>query len=153
MSYRFAEVIKIVASVTAGVAIGAVSQAYAQGPMSSPRLESLSNNPSLGDRLELAQTPIGNLQRRPAGLTIAGEIRSVVGNEFVLDDGTGQIIVDAGPIWYHQLDLQTGDRVTVVGEYDDYDFDAYSITLDGGEVVNIRNAGGPPPWAGGPNRR
>lgn len=153
MSYRFAELIKIAVSVTAGIAIGAVSQTYAQGPMSSPRSEEVPSVSSLGDHLEMAQTPIGDLQQRPAGLTISGEIRSVVGNEFVLDDGTGQIIVDAGPIWYHQLDLQTGDRVTVVGEYDDYDFDAHSITLDGGEVVNIRNAGGPPPWAGGPNRR
>jgi uncharacterized protein YdeI (BOF family) len=99
-----------------------------------------------------AQVPIGELQQR-FGVTISGEIRSVVGNEFILDDGTGQIIVDAGPMWYHQLNLREGERVTVVGEYDDYDFDAFEITQSNGEVLRIRNAGGSPPWAGGPNRR
>ncbi|MEB3883145.1 DNA-binding protein [Lyngbya sp. CCY1209] len=95
-----------------------------------------------------AQTPIGNLQRH-SGVSIYGTVRSVVGNEFILDDGTGQIIVDAGPRWYHQISLREGEKVKVVGEYDDYDFDAYSITRDNGEVIRIRNAEGPPPWAGG----
>ncbi|MGF1496051.1 MAG: OB-fold nucleic acid binding domain-containing protein [Elainellaceae cyanobacterium] len=94
-----------------------------------------------------AQIPIRYLHRDP-GVTIAGEIRSVVGNEFILDDGTGQVIVDGGPIWYHQLNLQEGEQVTVVGEYDDYDFDAFSITRGSGEVIRIRDAEGPPPWAG-----
>jgi hypothetical protein len=98
-----------------------------------------------------AQIPIRDLQRDP-GVSVSGEIRSVVGNEFILEDGTGQIIVDAGPRWYHQLNLRQGEKVTVVGEYDDYDFDAFSITRSNGEVIRIRNAGGPPPWAGGRGR-
>ncbi len=99
-----------------------------------------------------AQTPIGELQRT-RGMTISGEIISVVGNEFILSDGTGEIIVDAGPLWYHQLNLQQGERVTVTGEYDDYDFDAYSIVRGNGERIQIRNpGGGPPPWAGGRRR-
>lgn len=98
-----------------------------------------------------AQTAIRDL-RRVSDLTINGEIRSIVGNEFILDDGTGQIIVDAGPRWYHQLNLRQGERVTIVGEYDDYDFDAFSITRSNGEVIRIRQAGGPPPWAGGRHR-
>jgi hypothetical protein len=57
--------------------------------------------------------------------TIAGEIRSVIGNEFILDDGTGQIIVDGGPLWYHEIEVWENDWVTVVGVYDDYDFDAF----------------------------
>jgi hypothetical protein len=40
-----------------------------------------------------------------------------------------------------------------VGEYDDYDFDAYSITRSNGEVIQIRNGPGRPPWAGGPPTR
>ncbi|WP_316436042.1 hypothetical protein [Leptolyngbya sp. NK1-12] len=98
-----------------------------------------------------AQIPIRDLQRNP-GTSISGEIRSVVGNEFILDDGTGQIIVDAGPRWYHQLSLEPGEQVTVVGEYDDYDFDAFRITRSNGEVIQIREGGGPPPWAGGRRR-
>lgn len=101
-----------------------------------------------------AQIQIRDLQRQP-GTSIAGEIRSVVGNQFILADGTGQIIVDAGPRWYQQLDLSAGERVTVNGEYDDNaeEFEAYSITRNNGVVIQIRPPAGPPPWAGGPNRR
>jgi uncharacterized protein YdeI (BOF family) len=103
--------------------------------------------------LTVANIPIRELRQRQLGLTIAGEITSVVGNEFILSDGTGQIVVDAGPMWYHQLNLQVGEQVTVVGKYDDYDFDAFTITRSNGEVLTIRPPQGPPPWAGGPRRR
>jgi uncharacterized protein YdeI (BOF family) len=106
----------------------------------------------VGVSVAQAQVSIRDLQRNP-GISISGEIRSVVGNEFILDDGTGQIIVDAGPRWYHQLNFTSGERITVVGEYDDEDFDAYTITRNDGEVIQIRDAGGPPPWAGGRGRR
>ncbi|AFY81218.1 OB-fold nucleic acid binding domain-containing protein [Oscillatoria acuminata] len=99
-----------------------------------------------------AQIPIRELQRT-SGLTIAGEIRSVVGNEFILDDGTGQIIVDAGPRWYHQLDFREGERVAVMGKYEGYDFDAFTITRENGEVLRIRESEGPPPWSGGRRNR
>jgi hypothetical protein len=95
-----------------------------------------------------AQTPIGEL-RRHEDTTIRGTIRSVVGNEFILSDGTGEIIVDAGPLWYRQLDLRVGEEVTVLGEYDDYDFDAFRITYSNGEVIQIREGNGPPPWSDG----
>jgi hypothetical protein len=100
----------------------------------------------------LAQVPIGELQRR-SGTTISGTVRSVVGNEFILDDGTGQIIVDAGPRWYQEINVSEGEQVTVTGEYDDYDFDAFSIIRSSGEVIQVRSGPGRPPWAGGPNRR
>jgi uncharacterized protein YdeI (BOF family) len=106
----------------------------------------------VGVSVAQAQVSIRDLQRNQ-GISISGEIRSVVGNEFILDDGTGQVIVDAGPRWHHQLNFTPGERVTVVGEYDDEDFDAYTITRDDGEVIQIRQAGGPPPWAGGRGRR
>lgn len=48
--------------------------------------------------------------------------------------------------------LLAGEQVTVVGEYDDYDFDAFTITRGNGDVLTIRNSQGPPPWAGGPDR-
>lgn len=93
-----------------------------------------------------ANTSIRNLQRN-SGVTISGTVRSVVGNEFILDDGTGEIIVDAGPRWYHQVNLTQGERVTVVGENDDDDFDAHRITRANGEVIKIRDGAGRPPWA------
>ncbi|MBE9181615.1 DNA-binding protein [Oculatella sp. LEGE 06141] len=99
-----------------------------------------------------AQTPIEEL-RRDAGTTISGTVRNVVGNEFILDDGTGQIIVDAGPTWYHQLSIREGEQLTVVGEYDNYDFDAFRITRSNGDVITIRSGSGRPPWAGGRDRR
>ncbi len=100
----------------------------------------------------LAQIPIDSLTRT-RGITISGTIRSVVGNDFILDDGTGQIIVDAGPLRWHQLKLEEGEQVTVVGEYSDYEFDAFQITRSNGEVLNIRPASGPPPWSGGGRNR
>jgi uncharacterized protein YdeI (BOF family) len=106
----------------------------------------------IGMETARAQTPIRDLQRN-AGVTISGEIQSIVGNEFILEDDTGEIIVDAGPRWYHQLSLRSGERVTVVGEYDDDDFDAFSITRSNGDTIRIREAGGPPPWAGGQSGR
>jgi uncharacterized protein YdeI (BOF family) len=99
----------------------------------------------------MANTQIEDLENR-RGITIIGEIQSVVGNDFVLNDGTGEVIVDAGPRWWHQLDLTTGESVTVVGEMDEGEFDAFSITRENGEVIDIRTTQGPPPWAGGPNR-
>jgi uncharacterized protein YdeI (BOF family) len=114
----------------------------------------LSTTTVLGGSVVQAQTPIRDLQRTP-GISVSGEIRCVIGNEFILDDGTGQLIVDAGPRWYRQLNLLSGERVTVVGEYDydDDDFDAYTITRDNGEVINIRQPGVPPPWESGRGRR
>ncbi|MFE4107619.1 DNA-binding protein [Almyronema epifaneia] len=105
-------------------------------------------------RVSIAQNPvpIQTLQRQP-GVAISGEVGDVVGNDFVLTDGTGQIVVDAGPQWYHQINIASGEQVTVVGEYDEGDFDAFSITRSNGEVIQIRPADGPPPWAGGPQRQ
>lgn len=107
---------------------------------------------SLSTPVAAQNVPIGSLQQRQ-GITITGTVQSIVGNEFILRDNTGEVIVDAGPRWYHQINLSPGERVTVVGEFDDYDFDAFRITRQNGEVIVIRNGPGRPPWAGGPRRR
>jgi len=107
---------------------------------------------SLSSFPAIAQVPIGDLRRDP-GTTIAGTVRAVVGNEFILDDGTGQVIVDAGPHWYHRVNIREGERLTVIGEYDDYDFDAFRIVRSNGEVIFIQSGEGPPPWAGERQRR
>ncbi len=66
-----------------------------------------------------APIPIRNL-RHTSETTTAGVVRSVVGNQFILDDGTGQLIVDLGLCWNRQNQLTVGEKVTVVGEYDDF---------------------------------
>jgi hypothetical protein len=100
--------------------------------------------------LAKAQTSIEELQQRSNGTTVSGEIVSVVGNDFVLNDGTGEIIVDAGPRWWQEIDLSPGEEVTVTGELGKGgEIDAYSITRGDGSTIEIRSPEGPPPWAGG----
>ena len=105
-------------------------------------------------QITTAQVPIGDLQNQSPGITVSGTVTSIVGNDFVLDDGTGQIIVDAGPRWWQAINVSEGERLTVTGEIGrGGELDAFTITRSDGTVINIRPAQGPPPWAGGPNRR
>lgn len=104
--------------------------------------------------LAQAQTPINQLQQSNPGITVSGQVVSVVGNDFILDDGTGQIIVDAGPRWWQEISLSEGEEVSVTGEVGrSGELDAFSITRSDGTVLNIRPPQGPPPWAGGPLRQ
>ncbi len=101
-----------------------------------------------------AQIKIRDLQQIAPGISVSGRVTSVVGNSFVLDDGSGQLIVDAGPRWWQPIDLTVGEQLTVTGKVGrSGELDAFSITRSNGSVINIRPAAGPPPWAGGPNRR
>jgi uncharacterized protein YdeI (BOF family) len=98
-----------------------------------------------------AQTPtrIENL-RQTQGIILEGEVGSIVGNDFILNDGSGEVIVDAGPRWWQQLDLSAGEQVSVTGEAGrSGEFDAFSITRADGTVIEIRSPEGPPPWSGG----
>jgi hypothetical protein len=106
--------------------------------------------PSLAQR----QTPINEIQQVNPGITVSGRVVSVVGNDFVLDDGTGQVIVDAGPRWWQEINVSEGEELTVTGEVGrGGELDAFSITRSDGSVISIRPPQGPPPWAGGPNRQ
>lgn len=99
-----------------------------------------------------AQTRIRDLQQTSPGITISGTVNQAIGNHFVLDDSSGQIIVDAGPRWEQPISLTPGERVTVRGKVGrSGELDAFSITRSDGTVINIRPDFGPPPWAGGPN--
>ncbi len=90
---------------------------------------------------------------RMEGFTLSGIVVAIKGNTFVLDDGTGVIIVEAGPPWWQQLDLQLNEQVTVVGRPAMGGFEAFSITRADGTVTDVRSGEGPPPWAGGPFRQ
>ncbi len=111
---------------------------------------------------------IGQIQANPGTyldqiLTLRGTVDRVLDpNEFLLDDGTGQIVVDAGPPWYAQIDVPLGATVTVTGQIDHMgppgkrrgiDLDACRIEGPG-STFEIRDCRfiGPPPWAGPPPR-
>lgn len=98
------------------------------------------------------RTRIGELQQRARGTTISGKVVSVVGNDFTLNDGTGQIIVDAGPTWWRQIDIKPGEEVTVTGEISKKSgkFDAFAIDRANSSRIEIRPVEGPPPWAESP---
>lgn len=91
--------------------------------------------------------PIATLQQNSQLITISGTVKSVVGNEFTLNDGTGELIVDPGPRWWKKIDVSPGERVTVIGEFDDDELDAFKIIRANGEEIKIRDRSGPPPWA------
>jgi hypothetical protein len=71
----------------------------------------------------------------------------------VLQDTSGRVLVESGPAWFHQIDVRRGETVAVTGRPDGDSFDAFIIRHADGEEQVIRPAYGPPPWAGGPNRR
>lgn len=85
----------------------------------------------------VAQTSIGELQQQNS-VTISGEVVRVQGDDFILSDGTGQILVEAESRPIRQASLKAGDRVTVAGRYDDdTSFEAFSITPSDGQVIYV----------------
>ncbi|MFB2937488.1 NirD/YgiW/YdeI family stress tolerance protein [Aerosakkonemataceae cyanobacterium BLCC-F154] len=94
------------------------------------------------------QTPvsIATLQQNSQTITISGTVKSVVGNEFTVNDGTGELIVDPGPRWWKKINVSPGEKLTVIGEFDDDELDAFKIIRSNGEQIKIRDRSGPPPW-------
>ncbi len=83
----------------------------------------------------MAQTSIQEIQRN-SNLTITGEVKQIWdSDEFVLSDGTGDILVDTEDTF---VNLSVGEKVTVAGRYDDEQFEAFSITREDGTVIYIR---------------
>lgn len=85
-----------------------------------------------------AQTQIKNLPNARV-ITISGQVTKLLDDEFILNDGTGEIIIEAEPRWGQAMNLSVGEQVTVVGRYDDNEFDAHSITLANGEMIQIHD--------------
>lgn len=85
----------------------------------------------------MAQTTVRELQSANS-TSISGEIVRIYGEDFILEDGTGQILVEAERRPLRQANLQEGERVTVTGNYDDDNsFNAINITRENGEIVQI----------------
>lgn len=95
-----------------------------------------------------AQTRIRDLHGSSSP-TISGRVINIMGNSFTLEDGTGQIVVNAGPRWWREVKVSVGEQLTISGEFEQGEFDAFSITRADGDVINVRSAEGPPPWEGG----
>jgi uncharacterized protein YdeI (BOF family) len=89
------------------------------------------------------RTKIGNLQVQDDVIVrIQGRVVQVRDDEFLLRDRTGSVWVDTG----RRPDVTIGERVTVVGEFDDDDFDPQQIIRRGGSNSN------PLPGGNRPNR-
>ena len=94
-------------------------------------------SPSPNRMNTIVQTTIGSLQQQNS-TTISGDVVRVQGEDFILGDGTGQILVEADARPIRQANLQVGDRVTVSGNYDDDNsFEALSITPENGTVIYV----------------
>lgn len=71
-------------------------------------------------------------------MEISGKVVNIFGDKFVLDTGSEKIIVDAELKEIRNLRLNIGEEISVYGEYDDDDFDAYSLSRADGSQVQIR---------------
>ncbi len=141
------------ASVFATIVIGlALVNSFTTVPIA--QAQSVADSPTIG---QIQSNPGAFLNRV---VTISGTTGVYVDdNEFLLDDGTGQIVVDPGPWWFRQITLTPGAPVVVTGKIDrmrrgGVDLDACRIETPD-TTIQIRDCSfdGPPPWAGGPNRR
>lgn len=73
-------------------------------------------------------------------------------NEWIVEANGRRYRVDAGPRWWRNLPVSVGDQLTVEGELDDGELDAFWVQLANGETVQLRGRSGPPPWSGGRHR-
>jgi uncharacterized protein YdeI (BOF family) len=69
--------------------------------------------------------------------TLAGQIIRISGDDFILDDGTGQILVEAESRPLRRAKLAAGETVTVVGHLDENELEAYRIIRANGEEIYI----------------
>ncbi|ULB44437.1 hypothetical protein H4N54_18640 [Limnospira fusiformis KN01] len=76
----------------------------------------------------------------PEFLTLSGTVISQTEpDSFFFQSDIGPILVDAIPQGEGMVSVIPGEILTIVGNFDDYDFDAYSLTrLDGSAVVPLQ---------------
>ncbi|GEN62479.1 hypothetical protein [Acetobacter oeni] len=84
-------------------------------------------------------------------VTVKGRVAEVFGHDFIIDDGTGRVLIDAGP---HggPPHVRAGDVPTVQGRFDHGLLHAAFLMDASGHVTAM----GPPPWGGwhhGPHHR
>jgi hypothetical protein len=116
-----------------------------------PMLVAAASLPFAGT-VAFAQTVSIDQLGNSAGMNIQGEVSDVFGNRFVLDDGTGRVLVEMGPERGQEYDIRAGERLTVFGEPDGDGFDAFRIVREDGSEIEVRSADGPPPWGNAERR-
>ena len=86
------------------------------------------------------------------GITIKGKVAELFGDKFILEDGSGRILIQTGTAGPRAIAVTAGETVSVVGIPRDRTFDARQILRENGEVVFAASpsppAMAPPPVAG-----
>ncbi len=91
-----------------------------------------------------AQVPIGSLTG--PGTTVQGTVGEVFGDKFVLRDNSGAILVKLGPDAVRRIEVQPGERLTVIGKPKGMgSFDAFTLVRENGERIEVRPVPGPMP--------
>lgn len=85
----------------------------------------------------MSQSTIQDL-RSANTVTLSGDVvRLTDDDDFLLDDGTGQIEVEAETAAIQGSNLAVGTTVTVTGYYDEDEFEALTLTPAGGETITV----------------
>jgi len=86
-------------------------------------------------------------------ITLQGTVTAVDANLLEVTTSDGKVIVVENRAWWFATEqgfmLELGDTVSLVGFYEDVDFEAGSITnLGTSQTVSLRDADGRPLWSG-----
>jgi len=92
----------------------------------------------------MAQVAIDQI--RPEGISIKGTVADIFGDKFVLEDKSGRILVQTGPVGPQASPVKSGETVTVIGVPGDRTFDARKVLRENGEIAF--DAPPPPPRPG-----
>ena len=70
-------------------------------------------------------------------LTLSGKILRLMGDDFLLDDGTGQIEVEAETVAIREAGISVGTTVTVTGHDDESEFETLTLTPSNGATITV----------------
>lgn len=95
----------------------------------------------------LSPTAINTLTA-DTSVALKGKVADVFGKSFVVDDGTGRALVDAGPTGENGTLVKTDETVTVQGRFDRGVVRAAAITHADGRSDVLASPGPPSRWGG-----
>ncbi|WP_443969639.1 hypothetical protein [Sphingobium sp. CR28] len=85
-------------------------------------------------------TAIAKLAQTSGTVTVKGKIAEVYGDRFIMQDGSGRLLIDAGPDGSDVV--RTGSALMVQGRYDNGQLRASYLVDAQGRITDV---GGPPP--------